>query len=1228
MKLKSKKGEIVQYLREIFLVMRITLFIILLSTTFTFSSNSYAQDTKLSLQMNNVMVKDVLKAIEDQSEFIFFYQDQQIDLNRKVNIVVEEKNVSEILDQLFSGTENVYIIRDRQITVGKSQKLLESKSLSREIVFKEALQPQKKELSGTVKDSNGLSLPGVSVVVKGTTIGTITDADGRFKITAPSDSKTLVFSFIGMKAVELPANDQAVLNVKMSPDNIGLDEVVVTGMGITRDKKSLGYAISKVTGAELIEAGTTTNPILSLYGKAAGVTIRQTASGPTGGINVNIRGAAGLQADAKTRPLFVVDGVPIFDENTGINSTTYDYGTGINDINADDIESMEILKGAKASVLYGGQGANGVVLITTKSGKGAGGKVDANVSYQSTIEQPLTYIDFQNQYGSGANIYDVKSINPGDKYPVANYSSINYGPAFDASQQRIWWDGVARPYVARPNNYDFLFKNGSSNEVNASISKSGTFGNLRFSFTNYDYTGYVENYDQNKNTFSFAGTFKFTNKLTIETSTNLYKIKTHNRPTTTNFARATSRDAPFQEFVENKDYLYTDSGNKNYGYKKDFDNANYPTTNYALQDYANYAWNNHNNIATDDKMHLITTVKPTYHITDWLTVSGQASLDYTNTDFTAQNRETAIYPNLVGGYYGFSRRNTQIEDYKGMVSFLKSYIDNKLDVSAFIGTEYNKVSENTIGVSTSSQGTGSGFIYPGWYNLNNQNPAGWATSTNMGAVRSNSFGSDSQYGVFGTATLTWDQKYTLELSARNDWSSSLPPNRNSYFYPGVAFTWNATDILQNILPSLQFGKFRASWADVGRAAPSRYYAYQSYSAGLISGTNAQSVSSQSSLFAGDLKPERKREAEFGTEMSFFKGNRLGIDLSVYTNSVYDQIMSVPLSQSTGATEIRINAGKVNNWGYELQLKGAPIVTQDFRWDLTFNTANQFSKVIKLYPGITEKNVTGMRGQVYVKAIEGERIGNIYGTALRKDPNGNRIVSTSGASYSLDLGSSTKIGNVFPNFVGGFNSSFQYKGFRLYAHMDYSFGASMYSESNQWLYYNGTSKLSLNHRDEAHGGIAYYINSNGAYVRADHNSQTPNGEKLYHDGIILPGVQEVKDASGAVTGYRPNDAIAAVSSYYAGFVSWSGEAINAIDLKYKNDYVKLREIALSYTIPTKIIKRLKMTNATVSVFGRNLGYLYKTVPNLDSEAYMGTDSYFEASIIPSTRTLGMKLSLGF
>ncbi len=1094
-------------------------------------------------------------------------------------------------------------------------------------------QQSKKTVTGVVYDEYGEPLIGANVVEKGTTNGIITDIDGKFSLSV-SENATLLVSYIGYTPQELSVSGKTNFTINLSGDTEALDEVVVTAMGVRRDRKSLGYAISKIEGDQLIEAGTPTNPIQSLYGKAAGVTIRQSTSGPMGGININLRGAAGLQADAKTRPLFVVDGVPIFDENTGLADPSNqwanptDYGTGINDINSDDIESIEILKGAKASVLYGSEGANGVVLITTKSGKGTNGQLHVDVSYQATIEEPLSYIEFQNLYGSGADIYNVKEIEEGALYSEANYNRMNFGPAFDAGQQRIWWDGIARPYVARPNNYDFLYTNGSSYQVNAAVSHSGEYGNVRFSYTNSDYEGIMESNWMKKNTISFSGRFNFSEKLSIETTTNLYTVKGHNRPQKQlrYFINGVSRDAPFQEFIESGDYLYTDPNDPNYGYKKDLEEVKYPTSAdyYSLGNYQSTIWGREKNSAKDDKIHLITTVRPTYRFTDWLSIVGQASLDYTDTDFTTQNSVTEIYPEMVGGYYEFERRNTSVEEYKSFLNFTKDFVDSRLHVFSMLGTSYKKTADNEIYVSTANVGSSSGFTFPDWFHLDNQNPIGWPGSSDMGKVRGNTFGENSLYSVFGVAAFTWDNIYTLELNARNDWSSTLPPGNNSYFYPGIAFTYDATEPLSKLMPVLQFGKFRASWADVGRDAPSRYYAYNSLNSGVVEGTSANKVEAPASLFAGDLKPERKREFEIGTELNFFKGNRLGIDFSYYTNSVYDQIMAVPLTQSTGFSEIKINAGEVKNWGLELQLTATPVVTRDFRWDVTLTTANQFSEVVKLYPGITEKNVNSMTGQVYVKAIEGERIGNIYGTALKTDPDGNRIVNSTGDAYVLDEKESVLLGNVNPDFIGGVNTNFSYKGFRLNAHFDYSFGASMYSETNQWMYANGTSVQSLVNRDEAHGGLAYYYDTEGNTVAWEHSSASgPNGEDVYHDGIILSGVVDNGDGT-----YSENTKIAPVSSYYGGFVSWANEAINATDLKYKNDYIKIREISLSYTLPNQVIEKMKLRNVTLNLFARNIGYIYKTVPNLDAEAYMGTNSYFEASALPTARTFGMKLSVGF
>ena len=1085
-------------------------------------------------------------------------------------------------------------------------------------------------VKGVITDSSNEPLPGASVVVKGNAQkGNVSDADGNYTLTDVPANATLVFNYIGMESKEEAVNRRTTINVVLKESSLMLDEVVVTAMGIQRDRKSLGYAISTIKAGDLNVAGVSQNPIQSLYGKAAGVHIRQSTSGPLGGININIRGAAGLQSDANTRPLFVVDGVPIHDKNTEITGDGgLDYGTGINDINSEDIESIDILKGAKASVLYGSEGANGVVLITTKSGKGAIDKTNVNVSFQYSSERPRNYLQFQNTYGSGGNIYSVNDIAEGASAPTANTGARNFGPAFDASQSRIWWDGVSRPYVAHPDNYDFLFDNGHNMVTNVAVEKAGTFGNFRLSYTNMDYKGIEQNLGQGRNVVSLSNTMKLSNRFSIETIANLYSIKTKNRTGSflTFFVNGMDRGAAFEDFIGNEDYLVKDPLDPNYGYRENMDDLKVPTGYYSARNFADYAWDRRSNSGTDDKLHIIASVRPTYRLTDYLSVTAQANLDYTDTDYTTKSSVTRVYPNLVGGQYRYKKENNKIQEYKAMINFTKDVTD-RLDASAFIGASYKKNAEDWVEIGTAStRGASSGFNYPNWYHINNQNPDGWPYTSEYDKIRNGNYGVNSLYGLFGVATFTWDGIYTLELNARNDWSSTLPPENNSYFYPGVAFTWNATNVFRSLSPIFEFANFRASWADVGRDSPSRYYAYNSLEAKLIEGTSIQGIEAPGSLFSGALKPERKREFELGTQMSFFKGGRLRLDASFYTNSVYDQIMAVPLSKSTGATEIKINAGQVNNWGYELEISGTPVVSKDFRWDVTFTTSNQYTKVEKLYPGITKKNISGMRGQVNVMAVEGERVGNIYGVAMLRDPNGNRIVSSDGASYVLDNTTQEIMGNVHPNFLGGLNTTFGYKGFRVYAHFDYSFGSTMYSETNQWMYYNGTSKNSLNNRDEAHGGLAYYIDNNEKRIATSHNATAPADSKdgrIYHDGIILPGVKQMPDGS-----YQPNDVIAPVSGYYGTFVSWAGEAINALDLKFKNDYIKLREVAVSYRIPSSVTKKMKMENLTLSLYGRNLAYLYKTIPNLDSEAYMGTSRYHEASTMPSTQSFGFKIDLGF
>ena len=422
MKLKSKYGEIVQFLLKSFLVMRITLVFILFSSAFAFSSNSYAQNAKLSLQMNNAMVKDVLKAIEDKSEFIFFYQDQHIDLDRKVDINVEDKNVNEILDQLFAGTPNIYIIRDRQITIGKSQDLLENRGLTEKRVLGDLPEPTKREISGTVKDSKGLPIPGVSVVVKGTTIGTITDGSGNFMISVPTDAKTLGFSFVGMKSQEFIFGSKVLINVVMEEETFGLEEVVAVGYGAQK-KSDLTGAISSVKGKDL-----TLLPVQqvgqALQGQVSGVLVINPSGAPGAEPIIRIRGMNSINGG--NNALIVIDGLQ---------------GGTLSSINPNDVESIEILKDASATAIYGSQGANGVVLVTTKKGKKGKPVVEYGLSMSNqSVRQKMDLMN-AGEYARTVNLNRATQDASGTPPPVFTDAQI---AAFDKSGGTDWQNVIFR----------------------------------------------------------------------------------------------------------------------------------------------------------------------------------------------------------------------------------------------------------------------------------------------------------------------------------------------------------------------------------------------------------------------------------------------------------------------------------------------------------------------------------------------------------------------------------------------------------------------------------------------------------------------------------------------------------------------------------------------------------------------------------------------------------------
>jgi iron complex outermembrane receptor protein len=1059
------------------------------------------------------------------------------------------------------------------------------------------------KISGIVEDDSGPVI-GASIQVKGTNKGTASDMDGAFTLSGLKQGDLIQISYLGYLTQEIVYEGQEALSIQLIEDTQHLGEVVVTALGIKREAKSLGYAVSTIKGEELVSAGIPSNPLISIYGKAPGVGLSASSSGPTGGINIKIRGASQLESTSTTRPLFVVDGVPIYDTESGMASRNYDpmnsfdYGAGINDINAEDIESMEILKGAKASVLYGSAGANGVVLITTKKGSNTRG-LGVTLSYNTTYEEPVSFIDFQNEYGSGTSAY---SLDANNNKIVA--SAYNFGPKFDR-REITYWDDSKRKYQAYPSNYDDLFHAGSTNSIQVAVAGGNEKGNMRISYSNYKFDGIIDNHWQQKHTFSYAGQMNVSQFAKMELTANLYKVETNNRYPNLYALMSTgfNRDYDYQTIASH--YLTED------GYRATLDNYGLPTSQSQI---ANILWHQNQNTNTDDKTHLISSLRNTFQFLPSLSLVTLAGIDFTQTDYSRKEKVTAIKPEVKDGKYRFQTDQHFIYNLQANLNYDKSFIEDQLRFTALAGTEYRSISDYDIYASTYGN-----MSYPDWYSLNNAPnwPAGGERDKVLGHTR----GSESMYSVYGSLIASWKDRYYLEIQGRNDWASTLPKGNNSYFYPGISFNWNFSEDFK--IPQLQFGKIRMAWADVGRPA-TRYFALRQYTLTTISNTSAQKVEPPKELFSGNIKPERKREFEIGTNLRFFPKNRIEVDFSYYNGTTYDQIMGIPLTSATGYDKIKINAGKVKNYGYEVMLKGAILATDDYRWDVTLTAANQFSKVEELYAGITRHILDSNNGWQVVAEPE-KRSGEILTYDYLKAPDGQRVIGENGL-YQLDKNSGFQsVGNVNPSLIGGFATDFYYKNFNLHVGLDYSFGSRLISMSNYYLLGTGTVKETLANRDEASGGIPYYINNEDKLVRLDnHSASLPVDSKdgrIYHDGMILPGVVKQGDS------YIPNTQVIPVQKYWSTFIHDMQDDLQP-DYIYKNNYVKMREIAISYTLPKAISEKAKLQKVTFSLTGRNLFYLYKSIKNIDSESMQGTNSYVEYSIFPMHRSWGCGINISF
>jgi TonB-linked SusC/RagA family outer membrane protein len=1030
-------------------------------------------------------------------------------------------------------------------------------------------------VKGTITDAkDGTPLPGVSIVVKGTLTGTVSDIKGNYTLTVPAGYNDLIFSFVGMLTKEMKIDGKSTIDVKLEDDVVGLDEVIVTALGISREKKSLGYAVQDLKGDELAKAKET-NIVNSLSGKISGVQITNSSGAVGSSSRIVIRGVTSITGD--NQPLFVVDGIPISNtdfasgDGLGGNGATSTKNNGVNrgngaaDINPDDVESISVLKGPTAAALYGSRAKNGVILITTKSGSSGTAKrkgLNIELANSTTWEKPLRMADYQDAYGQGAE--GQFSYVDGAGGGVKDGVDESWGPKLDAGLMIPQYnspivDGVRQPtpWVSSPDNIKDFLETGYTTTTNMAITGGYTDANFRLSYTNMTQKGMLPNTDYKRNTLAFGGSANATDKLNISGSVNYVNAKSENLP-----GYGYDAQNVFQQFLWAARQVY------------------YPDLkNYRNPDGSLYNWNYnyHNNpyFTLNENLNQLNRDR----------VFGNAKVMYKfNNNFSAFVRTGGdFYSNLSTeriawgdidnqyGYYGeiqsqFSETNTD---------FLLMYSrDINEDWDFFLNAGGNSMRQQYH----STFGSADELAVEGVYTLANSKVPIRATADNTDKMINS---------LYFAGQVGFRSGLFLDFTGRNDWSSTLPKDNWSYFYPSITASAVLTDLIKmENTKTLSFAKIRAGWAKAGSdGAPYSLYPTVAFGDGWNAATKYLNLNVPNLLPNDQLQPQFNKSWELGAELKFFM-NRLSLDLTYYNSSTENQIINIPISASSGYTAQVKNAGNLDNKGIEITLGAVPFKSDNgFNWDIFVNWAKNNNEVSDLPDGI-EQIELGTYWDMKLMAIPGQPYGSLYGADFLRDPNGN-IIHRNGVPVKGDL---KILGNAQPDWIGGVTNQFSYKGFDLSVLIDYHKGGDIYNMTNAWGRYAGALEETVIGRE---------------------------------GGIVGTGVKEVFDAQGNVS-YVANDVVVTAEEYnHAAFVN-SIPAGSVFDATY----VKLREIRLGYTF--KNLADFPIKGINISIVGRNLALLYSTIPHIDPETSFtsGNVQGFEFGQLPSARSFGFNINLKF
>ena len=1056
---------------------------------------------------------------------------------------------------------------------------------------------QNVKVTGTVTSGDdGLPIIGASIVIKGTALGTVTNYDGNFTLEVPPNAKVLQISFVGMKTQEVGV--KPVITVVLQSDVENLDEIVVTAQGLTRKEKSLGYATQQVKAEEL-QAVRQTDLNNALVGKISGIRYMGGSGATFDAGKIVLRGTTGLTDVTGSEPLYVVDGVI----------------SNANAINMDDVESVNVLKGPAATALYGARGGNGAIIITTKGLKGD--NMEFNVSHTISWEKPYIHADIQKDYGGGnlgakGEMYTFNYA-PG-KHPeylqqlngvkYFDYGSdASWGPAFDGREYAPWyaWDPT-HPKFGQTAKWEYkmdpndLFDTGLTNTTNLSFARSGKDYMTRISFTNSARDGIAPNSDAVRRFLSAKTQFKPVDRLTVSLDYKYTYRKNHNA----------AKEG------------YGGEGNVLYSYLQ-WGQTNLDMNdlrNYKRPDGTFYAWNIKSPTNTDANFHdnpfaLYNEINKT-EIYQWNVFSADAQLDLP-WNLKAGVRMNGNIRNYFKDFempFNFLDQVPRLEEeqnslidlqVQGRLTWSDRFIDDRLSVDAVLFLENRNYTYKVTTAFTRDGLTQDDFFSTaGSIGL----PGGSTSKTEM-----------KEQSIYGTGTLGWDDTYYFDFSLRNDWTSTLHPDKNSYLYGGVSVAAIASNWFKDAAPWLSFWKIRASMAQVG-STMSAYNVYPTYKVKNSSGTlikygSLSNMWNDANLKDPYIRPTISTSYEIGTEFRFLN-NRIWGDFNFYNRDSKDQIINVNTTPASGYTSRKMNAGLIRNRGFELSIGGAPIQTKDWGWEINANISKNNNTLEELADGLDSYRITymGLMTYIYTYAEVGKPIGVIRGSGWERDDNGNLILHKltnpdQVAKYGeyipgMESNAEKELGNVQPDFTGGFTTSVRFKNFRLGASFDFQIGGNIASFTNE----NGEGSGILSSTTG--------LNDKGNPIR---NPLSEGG------GVRLDGV--VANADGS---YSPATTYIDAQYYFQSMKSTLFE-----DYVYDASYLKLRELSLTYDVPSVFLKKTRtgVKKASIAFVTQNPWLIYSGVPNIDpSEAGNAYWGFLENGQAAATRSFGFTVNLTF